>query len=80
MSKRVSFVWCPCMAINANVQYNGGFLPDILLLTQAPIFVWFDDTICYRILLLPFQLCTTLFLFCFVWWLCMAITVSECTV
>ena len=33
------------MAINVIVQYNGGFLPDILLLTQAPIFVWFDDAI-----------------------------------
>ena len=25
------FFWCPCMAINVNVQYNGGLLPDILL-------------------------------------------------
>ena len=32
------------MAINLTVQYNGGFLPDILLLTQFPIFVWFDGT------------------------------------
>ena len=32
------------MAINVIVQYNGGFLPDVLLLTQASIFVWFDDT------------------------------------
>ena len=23
---------CPCMAINVNVQYNGGLLPDIMLL------------------------------------------------
>ena len=28
------FVWCPCIAINASVQHNGGFLPDIILLTQ----------------------------------------------
>ena len=30
------FFWCPCMAINnnVNVQYNGGFLPDIILWTQ----------------------------------------------
>ena len=28
------FFWCPYMAINVNVQYNGGFLPDIILLTQ----------------------------------------------
>ena len=26
---------CPCMAINVNVQYNGGFLPDIILWTQC---------------------------------------------
>ena len=30
------FFWCPYMAININVQYdNGGFLPDILLLTKC---------------------------------------------
>ena len=31
------FVWCPCMAINVSVQYNGGLLPYqyILLLTQC---------------------------------------------
>ena len=28
------FVWCPCMAFNVNVQDNGGFLPDIILLTN----------------------------------------------
>ena len=26
---------CPCMAINVNVQYNGGLLPDIIMLTQC---------------------------------------------
>ena len=44
------------MVINLSVQYNGGFLTDILLLTQAPIFLWFDGNI---ILLLPCQLYTT---------------------
>ena len=31
------FFWCPCMAINnnVNVQYNGGLLPDIILLTRC---------------------------------------------
>ena len=29
------FFWCPYMAINVNVQYNGGFLPDIILWTQC---------------------------------------------
>ena len=28
------FFWCPCMAINVSVQYNGG-LPDIILLAQC---------------------------------------------
>ena len=32
-------------AINGNVQYTSGFLPDILLFTQAPILVWLDSTI-----------------------------------
>ena len=31
------FFSCPYMAINVNVQYNGGFLPDIILLTQLNI-------------------------------------------
>ena len=36
------------MAIDhGSVQYNDGFLPDILLLTQAPIFVWFEMAILY---------------------------------
>ena len=29
------FFWCPYMAINVNVQYNGRFLPDIILLTRC---------------------------------------------
>ena len=29
------FFWCLCMAINVNVQYNGGLLPDIILFTQC---------------------------------------------
>ena len=33
------------MAINGIVRYTSGFLPDVLLLTQAPILVWFDGTI-----------------------------------
>ena len=32
------FFWCPCMAISVNVQYNGGLLPDIILLTQSMLF------------------------------------------
>ena len=29
------FFWCLYMAINVNVRYNGGFLPDIILLSQC---------------------------------------------
>ena len=29
------FFWRPCMAINVSVQYNGGLLPDIILLAQC---------------------------------------------
>ena len=31
----LTLFWCPCMAINVNVQYDGGLLPDIILLTQC---------------------------------------------
>ena len=31
----LNFCWCPCMAINVSVQYDGGFPPDIILLTQC---------------------------------------------
>ena len=33
------------MANDVIVHYNDEFLPEILLLTQDPIAVWFDDTI-----------------------------------
>ena len=29
------YVWWLCMVIDISVQYNGGFLPDIILLTQG---------------------------------------------
>ena len=32
---RFFYVWWLCMVINISVQYNGGFLPDIILLTQG---------------------------------------------
>ena len=37
------------MAINVIVQYNGGFLPDILLLTQAPMYVYVCMYVCMYI-------------------------------
>ena len=63
------------MVINVIVLYNREFLPDILLWTQALIFVWFDGPIivyCYY----PFNYVLHCFLFCYVWWPCMAINVS----
>ena len=32
------FFWCPYMAINVNVQDNGGFLPDIILCVCVCVF------------------------------------------
>ena len=30
------YLLCPCMAMNVSVQYNGGLIPDIIiLLTQG---------------------------------------------
>ena len=37
--------WCPCMAMNVIIQFNSGFLTDILRLTQAPIVVWLGGII-----------------------------------
>ena len=44
--------WCPCMAINIiSVQYNGGFLPDIVLLTLL-----YNDLKSFY----PYSLCSSL--------------------
>ena len=63
------------MANDVIVQYNGGFLPDILLLTQVPIAVWLDGTIIvyYHY---PFNYVPHCLLSCFVRWACMAINIS----
>ena len=29
------FFWCPSVAVDGSVQYYGGLLPDIILLTQC---------------------------------------------
>ena len=31
----LAYDWWQCMVINIRVQYNGGLLPDIILLTQG---------------------------------------------
>ena len=52
---------------NLNVQYNGGFLPGILLLTQVPIVVWFDGiTIVYYYYLFSYYV--LYFLLCLMAW------------
>ena len=59
------------MAINGIVQYTSGFLPYILLFTEAPILVWFDGTITdISTILLQ---CTTVVMLGYDWWLCMVI-------
>ena len=75
------FLFCFCLVCmtinNGSVQYNrnGGFLPDILLLlTQAPIFVWFEMAILYYYY--PLYYILQCLLFCYAWWLCMAINIS----
>ena len=62
------------MAINGIVQYTSGFLPYILLFTQAPILVWFDGTI-IDISTILLQ-CTTVVMLGYDWWLCMVINIS----
>ena len=62
------------MAINGIVQYTSGFLPDILLFTQAPILVWFDGTIIdISTILLQF---TTVVMLGYDGWLCMVVNIS----
>ena len=47
------FFWCPYMAINVNVQYNGGFLPDIILLTQCYLHRGSHEEVLYLQPLIP---------------------------
>ena len=69
------------MVINISVQYNGGLLPDIILLTQG-YYHWgsgFVYSLCNSILLLP---CVMVYyivsgvLLMFFWCPCMAVNVS----
>ena len=55
------------MVIKLNVQYDGGFLPNILLLTQASIVVRFDGIIVVTTFLIVYQvLCCLFVLLCLV--------------
>ena len=59
------------MAINISVQYNGGLLPDVILLTQGwePVLILCRDSFftVYKTVYYYYHVgcCTTLFLFCF---------------
>ena len=44
--------WCPCMEINVSVQYNGGLLPDIILLTRCG---YIGESVWYHEEVLPLQ-------------------------
>ena len=64
------------MAINVIVQYNCVFLLGILLLTQAPyIYVWLDGPLIVYYYY-PLNYVLHCLLFCYAWWLCMAISIS----
>ena len=63
------------MAFNGIVQYTSGFLPYILLFTQAPILIWFDGTIIDIISTILLQ-STAVVMLGYDWWLCMVINVS----
>ena len=58
------------MVINGIVQYTSGFLPDILLFTQA-LLLYGSVVLLSTLLVLSSKQCTTVFMFCYDWWLCM---------
>ena len=43
------FFWCPCMAMNVNVQYNGGFLPTLYcgpnVICIGNLFKWHEEVL-----------------------------------
>ena len=51
------FCWCPCMAINVSVQYDGGFLPDItadpMLLLSGNPFKCHEEVLYFQLLIPP---------------------------
>ena len=63
------------MTVNGIVQYTSGFLPYILLFTQASILVWFDGTIIDTSTIL--LQCITVVMLGYDWWLCMVINIIS---
>ena len=65
------------MAINDIVQYTSGFIPYILLFTQAPIIVCLDGTIIdISTILVIMYYNIAVFMLGYDWWLCMVINIS----
>ena len=64
------------MAINDIVQYTSGFLPYILLFTQAPILVWLDGTIIDTSIIILVTMYYSGYMLGYDWWLCMVIDIS----
>ena len=57
------------MVIHLNERYNGGFLPDLIMLTQASIVLWLDSiSIVYYYYILKYVLYCLLFLLRLVAW------------
>ena len=44
------FFWCPCMAINVSVQYNDGFLPDIVVLLTKERLLQLGNPVKYHVM------------------------------
>ena len=42
------FFWCPCMAINVNIQYYGGLLPDIIYTVDSMLFASANPFKCHE--------------------------------
>ena len=66
--------WCPCMVINVIVHYNGGFLPESLLFWPKRLLLYGSMAMLYYYY--PLNYVLQWLLFCYAWWLCMAINTS----
>ena len=64
------------MVINVIVQYNGGSVSYILLLTQAPVFCMVRWHYYLILLLYPLNYVLQCLLFCYASWLCIVINIS----
>ena len=47
------FFWCPCMAIDVSLQYNGGLLLDIMLIPSGNPFKYREEILYLQPLIPP---------------------------